>query len=319
MKEVIRVNDQIKIGIPRAFLYFKYQYLWQTFFTELNCQVILSPETNQEILKDGLEHSIDESCLSAKIYMGHLSNLRGKADYVLVPRLVNFGKDEEVCTKFNALYDITRNTFEDLKLLSYNVDRINHERELKGFMKMGRELGKNPLQVLNAYLKAKKIQKRKELELAEKQESMIKGSDKLKILIISHDYNTYDKAVGYPIIKHLETLGAQPVFADAADKNITSQKSKLLSETLYWTFNKELVGAIEHYQKEIDGIVFISTFPCGPDSLVNELCLRKIKGLPMANIIVDELQGEAGLQTRIESFVDIIMERKKARREGQVV
>ncbi|NMA69282.1 MAG: hypothetical protein GX958_07680 [Desulfitobacterium sp.] len=312
------MHDQITIGIPRAFLYFKYQHLWQTFFQELNCQVLISPETNKEILKDGLEHSIDESCLSAKIFMGHLSYLRGKADYILVPRLVSFGKDEEVCTKFNALYDIARNTFPDLNLLTYNVDQIKHESELKGFLKMGRELGKNPWQVLRAYRKGKRIQREKELELAEKQDRLIQASEKEKILIISHDYNTYDKAVGYPIIKHLEALGVVPIYGDAADKKKTVQKAQLLTDTLYWTFSKELIGAIPYYQNKIDGIIFISTFPCGPDSLVNELALRKIKGIPMANIVVDELQGEAGLQTRIESFVDIIRERKKARREGQV-
>jgi len=30
----------------------------------------------------------------------------------------------------------------------------------------------------------------------------------------------------------------------------------------------------------------------------------------MTNIILDELQGEAGLLTRIESFIDIIREKK---------
>ncbi|AFL98978.1 hypothetical protein Desde_0520 [Desulfitobacterium dehalogenans ATCC 51507] len=312
------MKDKITIGIPRAFLYFKYQYLWQNFFAELNCQVILSPETNKKILKDGIDSSIDESCLSAKIYMGHLAYLRGKADYILVPRIVGFGKNEEVCTKFNALYDIVKNTFKEVNLLSYNVDMAHQESEFKGFMKMGKELGKNPLQVLRAYLKAKAIQKNKEHQLAAEQESLIRTGDKLKILIISHDYNTYDKAVGYPIIKYLESLDIVPIYADVADKKKTSEKSRLISDTLYWTFNKELIGAIHHYQKEIDGIIFISTFPCGPDSLVNELCLRKIKGVPMANLIVDELQGEAGLQTRIESFVDIIMERKKAGRKAQI-
>lgn len=316
------MNAETTVGIPRAFLYFKYKHLWQTFFTELNCKVILSPETNKNILKDGVDHSIDESCLSAKIYMGHLAYLRGKADYILVPRLVAFGKNEEVCTKFNALYDIVRSTFPEVSLLSYNVDKGNHESEFKGFMKMGGELGKNPVQVLSAYLKAKGVQKKHEQQQAAEQESLIRIKDKLKILIVSHDYNTYDKVVGYPVISYLKSLDIVPVYADVADKKKTSRKSRLISEALYWTFNKELIGAIDHYQQEIDGIIFISTFPCGPDSLVNELCLRKIKGIPMANLIVDELQGEAGLQTRIESFVDIISERKKTRekagREAQI-
>lgn len=53
-----------------------------------------------------------------------------------------------------------------------------------------------------------------------------------------------------------------------------------------------------------------------PDSLVNELCLRKIKDIPMLNIVIDEHQGEAGLQTRIESFIDVIKAKKEAMYEN---
>ena len=83
-----------------------------------------------------------------------------------------------------------------------------------------------------------------------------------------------------------------------------------LSPTLYWTYSKELVGAIGYYQYAVDGILFLSSFPCGPDSLVNELMLRKITSLPMCNILVDELSSNTGLETRLESFIDIIKERK---------
>jgi len=45
------------------------------------------------------------------------------------------------------------------------------------------------------------------------------------------------------------------------------------------------------------------------DSLVNELCIRKIKEKPMTNIILDELQIETRLFLRIESFIYIIREK----------
>jgi predicted nucleotide-binding protein (sugar kinase/HSP70/actin superfamily) len=37
-----------------------------------------------------------------------------------------------------------------------------------------------------------------------------------------------------------------------------------------------------------------------------ELCQRRIEGVPIVTLVLDELQGEAGLRTRLESFVDII-------------
>jgi predicted nucleotide-binding protein (sugar kinase/HSP70/actin superfamily) len=304
------VGKNIIIGIPRAFLYFKYKYLWETFFEELRCEILISPETNKQILKNGISNSIDESCLSAKIYMGHVQYLIDKVDYILIPRIVSFGQNEVVCTKFNAMYDIVNNTFKNVNLLDYNIDVNENQSELKAFMKMGKVLGENSITVLKAYLKAKKIQKYYEQHQSEKQEQLLNNTDKLKMLIVSHPYNTYDRLLGYPIIKYLDSFGVVPIYADIANKKKTSQKSKEISNTLYWTYNKELIGAIEYYINKIDGIIFISTFPCGPDSLVNELCIRKVKGIPMTNIILDELQGEAGLHTRIESFIDIIREKK---------
>ena len=34
---------------------------------------------------------------------------------------------------------------------------------------------------------------------------------------------------------------------------------------------------IEVYKNSVDGILLLTTFPCGPDSLVNEMIISKIK------------------------------------------
>lgn len=298
------------IGIPRALLYYKYRYLWECFFKELGCHILLSPETNKEIMDQGINHSIDESCLSAKIYMGHIYAIINQVDYIFVPRFCNFARQETVCTKFNALYDIVRNTFPHKEVLHYNVDVLKRNGELKGFIKMGLALKKNFFLIVKAYIKAKLKQKHHD-KLAHKQQAdLINNESCLKMLIVAHPYNRYDKLVGFPIIKYLMENNIMPVYADIVDHKVARQRSLNISKTLHWTYSKELIGAIDYYQDKIDGIIFISTFPCGPDSLVNELCLRKIKYVPMLNLVLDELQGEAGLHTRLESFIDIIKIRK---------
>ena len=102
----------MKIGIPRSFLYYKYHYLWESFFEELGIDYVVSPFTNREIYKQGTIRAIDEACLSSKIYLGHIDYLLGKCDYILVPRV--FGYEEgTICTKFQAIYDVVNNTFRD--------------------------------------------------------------------------------------------------------------------------------------------------------------------------------------------------------------
>ena len=75
----------------------------------------------------------------------------------------------------------------------------------------------------------------------------------------------------------------------------------------YIVYDKYLSSNIINYYKDVvDGIIFLSAFPCGTDSLVNELAIRKLKNIPCINIILDDSTSTLGLYTRLESFVDII-------------
>jgi predicted nucleotide-binding protein (sugar kinase/HSP70/actin superfamily) len=301
--------NKITIGIPKAFLYYKYKYLWEVFFRTLGFQVVTSDDSNKQILKDGIDCSIDEACLSSKMYMGHVYSLIGKVDYILIPRIASFGKNEVVCTKFNAMYDIVKNTFNNIKILDYDVDVLKKKYQRQSFLKMGLRLKKNIFDIMRAYKKALRVQAYMERMASEKQDEIVKQDNVIKILLLAHPYNTYDKLIGYPIIEYLKKLEVIPIFADLAPKKEAVANSLKISESLYWTYSKELIGAIDYYKNNIDGIIYLSTFPCGPDSLVNELCMRKVKDIPCCNIVLDELQGEAGLHTRIESFVDIIKQK----------
>ena len=79
-----------------------------------------------------------------------------------------------------------------------------------------------------------------------------------------------------------------------------------------WMVNRELVGAIDLYHDMVDGIILITAFPCGPDSMMNEMIIRRVKDKPILNLLLDSQDGNAGIETRLESFVDIIRFRKEA-------
>ena len=40
--------------------------------------------------------------------------------------------------------------------------------------------------------------------------------------------------------------------------------------------------------------------------MVNELIVRRVKGMPILNLVLDSQSGTAGVETRLESFIDII-------------
>ena len=308
MRETIKQTDnRITVGIPESMLYFRYETLWKTFFSVLDINCITSGPTTKEILSEGIVLSVDEACLITKIFLGHVNSLIGKCDYILVPRISNFGLKRNMCTKFESLYDLTANIFRDSgqKFISYNIDVIKKIDEEDAFLTMGEELGLPKRAVMHAYKAAKKAEaEHLKAELAA-QEAKFKQPG-LKILICAHSYVENDAYIGRPVTKYLEKNSVVPVFADIVDRPSAIKISAKVSPTIKWEFSREIMGSIQMNADRIDGIILLSAFPCGPDSMVDDMINRKFRGIPMLNIVLDDQDGTAGLETRLESFIDIL-------------
>lgn len=298
---------KIKIGIPKALLYYKYKDLWINFFDLLGCDLIISPNTNKEILNNGIKYSNDETCLSMKIFLGHVNYLKDKCDYVLVPRINCLVKDEKLCTNFSCLYDLVKNTF-NVNLLNYNIDVEKSETEKYAFTTMGMNLGFSYRNSLQAYKFAKLEENLLQEKRISKQENELLNSNKLKILLVGHPYNLYDEFVGKIITNYLNKENITIIYSDLYHSK--NNESKEISSSCYWTYQKEIMSSIVHYKDKVDGIINITTFPCGPDSLCNEMINRKID-LPILNIILDTSDNDTGINTRLESFIDILKGRIK--------
>ena len=91
------------IGIPRALLYYRSGTLWKAFFEAMGVPVVLSPPTSREILDIGSSLAVDETCLSAKIFIGHVRSLLGTCDRIFVPRYSSCRRNELFCTRFEGL------------------------------------------------------------------------------------------------------------------------------------------------------------------------------------------------------------------------
>jgi predicted nucleotide-binding protein (sugar kinase/HSP70/actin superfamily) len=65
---------------------------------------------------------------------------------------------------------------------------------------------------------------------------------------------------------------------------------------------------VSHYE----GVIWISVFNCGPDSvmgpLFRDVCGRR--SIPFLELLFDEHTAQAGIDTRIEAFVDSLEWRK---------
>ena len=289
------------IGIPRSLFYYKYGTLIKTFFNELDVDYVISDSSNKKILEEGKKLAPSEACLNLKLFLGHVKNLENKCNFLFIPRFESINKGEKLCTNFYLLPDLVRNLFKE-HVIDFNVN-INKNKNIKSaFIELGLYLGFSYNKTLNAYKKALEKNKKVKNHLLLKQTNTLNNDNK-KILIVGHSYNIYDEIIGKPIINVLENNNISIIYADICDDKI---KDDELSSKIYFTYNKELIRAINHYKEYIDGIIIISTFPCGPDSITNDLIIRKTKGIPIISLIIDEISSNTGVLTRLESFIDII-------------
>lgn len=296
---------KIKIGIPRAFLYYRYGVLWKTFFKSLGCNVVLSPETNKQIISLGTNNTIDECCLSYKIYIGHAIYLSKICDYILIPRVCDYGKKDKVCTRLNGTYDNLKQKIPKEQILDYDIEYTKLKFPIFGYIKLGLKITKNPFKIIYSYIIAKKKQQKYDKQKSNTEYNKLIKPNK-KVLILSHQYNNQDKFISKYITNYLEENNIIPIYSNNFDKKTTKRFSQYFSQTLYWKYSKEMVGSLYYTKNMIDGIIFISTYPCGIDSLVNNLIILKNKDIPKLNLIIDENITELSLETKLESFIDIL-------------
>lgn len=300
---------KLTIGIPKALLYYQYKDLWTQFFENLGCDIVISPSTTKETIEVGKKYVLDEACLSMKIYMGHVYYLLDKCDYILTFRISCLEKYEKVCTNFMALYDLVKNNF-DKRIIHFNIDKGKQEDEEFAFIMMGLSLGFSYKKVRRAYLDAKNYDNLMKERAISKQKTILATSKRAKILLAGHAYNLYDNLIGKEVKDFLEQANVDILYSDLYDKKYVNVDSKKISPKNYFTHNKEIMGSVSSLEEKIDGIILITTFPCGPDSLCNEMIVRYVN-IPLITLTFDELNSDTGLITRLESFLDIIEERKK--------
>lgn len=299
------------VGIPNALGYHRYGVLWETFLQELNVPFVVSTETNGQILAEGTRCSVDETCLPAKLYLGHVASLVGRCDSILVPRLQRLGREEEFCVRFWGLYDTVQTAFPNEYLLSYELKSERRGHELNAFLQLGRSLGKPFHVAARAYQIAKQRQdSANQTRIANTQAKLQRPGT--KILIATQSYIAHDPYLGGVVAKQIRRMGAEPLFTDGWDQRMCRAHYTALSTDLYWITNQEILGAITLAKGQIDGIILLTAFPCGSDCLANELVLRRVQGVPLIQILLDEQQGQEGLATRIESFLDMLEQRKCA-------
>ncbi len=329
----------LKIGIPRALIYYYYYPIWVTMFEELGFEVVVSGETSKNMIDEGIKVTVQEICVPIKIFNSHVLDLINKGvDYVFVPRMVSVKKYETFCPKFLGLPDMARQIFSGrgIKILSPKIscstDKITNYSSYKEVC----EVLDIPSSKMKSALKVagKKWTEFRELsrkgftidEIMEGRslkESPIKNTreDSINIGIMGYVYNIYDTFISMDIVSKFKSMGVNIYTFEMLPDKLVYDALGGLKKHLFWTFSNKLLGAGFHFLNDakIDGIIHVTAFGCGPDSYIGKMMELESdrRHKPFLTIRVDEHTGESHLVTRIEAFTDML-KRKKVSQVGRV-
>ncbi|HEY3425716.1 MAG TPA: acyl-CoA dehydratase activase-related protein [Negativicutes bacterium] len=293
----------VHVGIPRAMLYHEFGGLWTAFFQNLGIPLTVSDETNQQILDRGTMLAVDESCLPLKIYLGHVESLLPKCTHIFIPRIAGYYENFFLCAKFAGLPDIVRNTFNlsPDQLIAPNIESKSPVTQLKAIHTTCRATGVSKLSGYLAFHQAKKYWKT---------DLTCCPASGPKIAIVGHSYVLNDTFFCRDILNTLAKRGIRTITPEHIPSKLSYQQSAVFQPDIYWQLSAKLAGAVRFFsqQPDIDGIILVSSFGCGPDSLINDYVEHRIlknSSKPYIIINLDEHTGSAGIVTRIEAFLDL--------------
>ncbi len=260
---------------------------------------------------------VGEACLPVKAWFGHLLALQGRADWVLTPRYRSVSHREWMCPKIGGLPDMARTVPGLPPLLDPDINC--HDRDggsLRAALWTADRLGLDRRKARAAHDRAlaRYLNDRAARAAPFRPDGPRPAGG--RILLLGHRYLTEDLFLNMDAARRLRALGAEVVTMDRYDGRTLRQAAAGLAKPLFWQIGAETVGCAEllSRQADVDGVLFLTCFGCGPDSFAGSMAQRRLRraGVPFAFLSLDEHTAPAGLDTRLEAFLDTVRWRREA-------
>ncbi len=283
--------------MPRALWYHLYPGMWEVFFRSLGLSVVVSAKTDRATVERAALISEPEHCLPLKLHDAHLHGVVGAADVVFIPRVLSTLTEHIACPKLGSLPDCAVAQFGDeTPILTIDIDE-NKRSVHRSMLELGSELGfrRNATRAAAAAaLSAMKTERNGLKTCIDREDDYF--------LILAHPYILHDAYVSAPVFGKLDAMNVKWLFPDYGCESIESGPIK-------W----DACGIMHDALLRLDagrcvGVIHLSAFNCGCDSIVMEVFrgLLGKKNIPYMTLVIDEHEGRAGLDTRLEAFVDSI-------------
>lgn len=304
-QKIISMTNDIVVGIPRGLLYSKYHRFAESFFRSLGLHIVVSPQTNKQILDEGVKCCVDDACLPVKVFHGHVSHLKNKCDYLLLPHFLSPEKGKTMCPLFCGLVEMIRHSINNLPpLIDAPIHSFDDKQLKKWALQAGSVFTSSKSRIETALNEALEFQRNAACTNTHENYDC-------RVALIGHSYIVDDRFINMNIISKLNALGVGVITSKSVNRQDMYKETKHLYKTPFWYFAQEHYGsAVSLYNRGLaDGIIYLSAFCCGVDSVFCELIKHDIGAMPYMVLKLDEQTGEAALDTRIEAFTDMLKRR----------
>lgn len=293
----------IKLGAPRFGIY---SNSLRVFLESLGIEVIMPTRITRDIIKLGTANSSDMICFPYKVTLGQQiwSLERGATDLLMFNSC-------GVC-RMKHYYELQQQM---LTSLGYKFRM--HVFTRKQITKLIREIGKV------SFLQARKLWKEifsRTLEI-EKKAYRISKSRELNVGIVGEVYTMLEPDINFDIVRKLQRRGVNVhmslTLVDYLNrkthlgKNEAREAKQLLSQELGGHGFESICNTIWYARNGFDGVIHLMPLSCMPESTVETLVdhVAEKYGIPLYRFPIDENNFEAGVNTRLETFISMLRRR----------
>jgi predicted CoA-substrate-specific enzyme activase len=309
-----------KIGINRSFLVNTYYPLYSTFFTELGFEPVVPEFATQE----GIDRKNTAFCYPAELAHGFFHSLLEMNDppeFIFLPHfkavpVLNGDPSAQVCPLVQGETFYLQATFREKldQLRARGTEVLAPLLDLtKGLVTVEDPLVKTAIQMgvnrRDAEAAVKKALNQQLKCLAEMKEIGKKAleeveadPERIAVVVLARPYNGFVEEAHMGIPHKLASRDVLVIPLDFVPFNTGKTKRHM-----YWGMGQRILNAARIVKKhpQLFG-TYITNFSCGPDSFIVGY-FRDIMGRkPSLTLELDSHTADAGLETRIEAFLDIV-------------
>ncbi len=303
--------NRSRIGIPRALTTHSLYPLYSTFFSHLGMEVLLSG-----VDPDGELKSYSGFCFPAQIAHGAVLDLaRHDVEVVFLPHVVrmpqaNSCRDSYLCPITQAGPYFMAKAFPEICFISPQLDFTDGYENNVTLVEMAvGELGvdrETADQAWKAAVRAQNEAERAMQTLGQAALTKAVADGKPAILLAGRSYNAFTSEASQSVGKKLSSMGILTIPTDClvpVGKGPTA-----------WHFANQIVNAMKlaHHHQNLY-LLLVSNFSCTIDAFTQAMLSSEMGAKPYLILEIDAHTADAGVQTRLEAFLDIVHNYGKAK------